>query len=167
MDTSPGGLARPSPDVEAVGIDSLRPPRRPAPTPDLRRANPGSDVRSCSRDFWGGWMTRRWRAVLVTVALVVAASTATSTTSAASAWARPASSQLDRNVFVHGPGQTTPPPLAAGLSSATALSCPGGDSWEYAARSETIGVVVEVYCSDSRWKGGPTPGPWGPLPGLL
>ena len=104
-------------------------------------------------------MTRRWRAVLVTVALVVAASTATSTTSAASARARPASSQLDRNAFVHGPGQTTPPPLAAGLSSATALSCPGGDSWEYAARSETIGVVVEVYCSDSRGKGVLPPAP--------
>ncbi len=104
-------------------------------------------------------MTRRWRAVLVTVALVAAASTATSTISAASAWARPASSQLDRNAFVHGPGQTTPLPRAAGPSSATALGCPGGDSWEYTARSETIGVVVEVYCSDSRGKGVLPPAP--------
>lgn len=94
-------------------------------------------------------MTRHWRAVLAAVAMVAAASTTTSTTSAASAWARPASGQLDREAFVHGADQSTPPPLAAGPAGTGPLRCPGGASFTPSAKSETMGVSVRVYCAGS------------------
>ena len=106
-------------------------------------------------------MTGRWRAVLVVLALLVA-STAISATSAASALPPRAPGLLDLDAFLHGADLTTPLPRAAGPSNASALHCPGGDSWEYTARAQTIGVDVEVYCSDSRGKGVVIP----PAPGV-
>jgi hypothetical protein len=100
-------------------------------------------------------MAPRWRAVLVTMALVAGPPTTTSTAAAASS----ALHQLGLGHFVHGDGWSAPPRRAAGSASTIAPICPGGYSFEHFAQSESVRVAVTLFCSDSRGHGALPPAP--------